>query len=223
MPRKRKRTVAKARFIAPEDRPELFRVTSNGESWRAHLIVDGNAFSATRYPVAVLTLQRWRATWGKEPRMFHLRWWFTESRFINHRDLARLQEMDVNLYKAAADRCLNGGEDMVWGAVRSLGDLSILGWERILLPPGYDGWSAWDMPGRQTSLTKGWVNASLVSPTGRLYRVGWSLVENRWGNLRTEQMVRLREECPEGVLEWVAQYLCEEYTPHLPQHDEEVA
>ena len=225
MPRKKKPAKPRWRAIEDDSRPELFQVTSStGETWKAHLVVDGGSKAQVQFPVVTFTLQRWRATRHREMRTFHLRGWFGEDRFIKSAEVVRLREMDETLCEAVGDKCIKGGERMIGSAIKSMGgDLSFLGWERILLPQRYAGWSAWDIPWRQPNAAKGWVNATVISPEGLPFRVGWSLIEHRWAGIRTKAMVRLREECPEGVLEWVARYLCEEYTPQLPQHDEEVA
>ena len=210
------------RTITDVTRPELFRVTAlSGDEWRAHLIVDGSAKKRAQFPVVTFTLQRWRATHALEKRTFQLQWWFTDERLIRSMDVVTLREMDEALCEDVEDKFLLGGERMVGDAVKSLGDdLSFLGWVRILLPRGCEGWSAWDMPERQAGTSRGWTNAMVITPDGLPFHIGWSLTENRWSGLHTAAMTRLREECPEEVLEKVAQYLSEEYNPHLQSNDE---
>ena len=223
MPRKKKKTTSfRWRAIEDGSRPELFRVmSSTGEPWRAHLIIDGNAKVQAQFPVVAFTLQRWRATRHNEIRTFHLHWWFGEERLVKSAEVVRLRDLDEGLCEAVEDKFLQGGERMVGGSIRSVGDdLSFLGWERILMPRGCEKWSAWDIPWRQPNASKGWVNAAVITPDGLPFRVGWSLLEHRWAGVRTAAMVRLREECPEAVLEKVAQYLSEEYTPQLQSNDE---
>ena len=222
MPRKDKPASFEWRAIEDAARPELFQVkSSTGEVWKAHLIIDGGMRKRTQFPLVKFMLQRWRATRHMEKRTFHLCWWFGEDRLVNGDDVVTLREMDEALCEAVEDKFLQGGERMIGDAVKSLGDdLSFLGWVRILLPRGCEGWSAWDMPERQGDQHKEWVNAMVITPDGLPFQVGWSRVQSRWAFETARHTTRLREECPEELLEKVAQYLCEEYTPHLQQHDE---
>jgi len=206
-------------FYRPEEHegknPLLFHVDDgNDVRWAARMLVDTNVYEISNWPVVGFLLLRTGACSPFTVRQLRLRYWLEEGRLTRSKDSLRLVDMDPELYEGVETKFKQGGEQMVGEAVLSLGDLSCLGWERIVLPQDRDGWTAWDMPARQTGTGRGWINAMLVSPSGMPYRLGWSVKEDRWAYDTGKLMKRVRAGCPECVLESVAQYLAEEYNPH---------